>query len=113
MASPALQKSDSDVRATKSQAENLTVEYDRLLGEHSVLLVRCTHAPTHMHLYSAFTSDVTHDFRVQPSLKMTEPLNIFTITIASFFSEVCVCVCTWHAYLFLYIHSKYLNTIFK
>ncbi|XP_056451973.1 B-cell receptor-associated protein 31 [Gadus chalcogrammus] len=37
-AKKALQKSDSDVRAMKSQAENLTVEYDRLLGEHSVLL---------------------------------------------------------------------------
>lgn len=35
----ALQKSDSDVRAMKKQAENLTVEYDRLLEEHSKLLV--------------------------------------------------------------------------
>uniref|UniRef100_A0A3B5AP38 Endoplasmic reticulum transmembrane protein n=1 Tax=Stegastes partitus TaxID=144197 RepID=A0A3B5AP38_9TELE len=35
-----LQKSDSDVRAMKKQAENLTVEYDRLLDEHSKLLVR-------------------------------------------------------------------------
>ncbi|XP_029911284.1 B-cell receptor-associated protein 31 [Myripristis murdjan] len=34
----ALQKSDSDVRAMKKQAENLTVEYDRLLEEHSKLL---------------------------------------------------------------------------
>ncbi|XP_008287082.1 B-cell receptor-associated protein 31 [Stegastes partitus] len=34
----ALQKSDSDVRAMKKQAENLTVEYDRLLDEHSKLL---------------------------------------------------------------------------
>ncbi|CAL8369893.1 unnamed protein product [Lota lota] len=34
----ALQKSDSDVKAMKSQAENLTVEYDRLLGEHSKML---------------------------------------------------------------------------
>uniref|UniRef100_A0A3B5BA86 Endoplasmic reticulum transmembrane protein n=1 Tax=Stegastes partitus TaxID=144197 RepID=A0A3B5BA86_9TELE len=33
-----LQKSDSDVRAMKKQAENLTVEYDRLLDEHSKLL---------------------------------------------------------------------------
>ncbi|KAJ4922914.1 hypothetical protein JOQ06_022587, partial [Pogonophryne albipinna] len=33
-----LQKSDSDVRAMKSQAKNLTVEYDRLLDEHSKLL---------------------------------------------------------------------------
>lgn len=35
----ALQKSDSDVQAMKKQAENLTVEYDRLLDEHSKLLV--------------------------------------------------------------------------
>ncbi|XP_037628667.1 B-cell receptor-associated protein 31 [Sebastes umbrosus] len=34
----ALQKSDSDVRAMKKQSENLTVEYDRLLEEHSKLL---------------------------------------------------------------------------
>uniref|UniRef100_A0A8C6TJT1 Endoplasmic reticulum transmembrane protein n=1 Tax=Neogobius melanostomus TaxID=47308 RepID=A0A8C6TJT1_9GOBI len=34
----ALQKSDSDVTAMKKQAENLTVEYDRLLEEHSKLL---------------------------------------------------------------------------
>ncbi|XP_017259508.1 B-cell receptor-associated protein 31 isoform X2 [Kryptolebias marmoratus] len=34
----ALQKSDSDVGAMKKQAENLTVEYDRLLEEHSKLL---------------------------------------------------------------------------
>ncbi|KAK5621339.1 b-cell receptor-associated protein [Crenichthys baileyi] len=34
----ALQKSDSDVCAMKKQAENLTVEYDRLLEEHSKLL---------------------------------------------------------------------------
>ncbi|XP_031149009.1 B-cell receptor-associated protein 31 [Sander lucioperca] len=34
----ALQKSDSDVRAMKKQAGNLTVEYDRLLEEHSKLL---------------------------------------------------------------------------
>ncbi|KAF7695700.1 hypothetical protein HF521_007423 [Silurus meridionalis] len=33
----ALQKSDSDVKAIKKQAENLTVEYDRLLEEHSNL----------------------------------------------------------------------------
>lgn len=38
----ALQKSESDVRAMKKQAENLTVEYDRLLDEHSKLLVRHT-----------------------------------------------------------------------
>ncbi|XP_030640387.1 B-cell receptor-associated protein 31 [Chanos chanos] len=31
----ALQKSDSDVKAMKKQAENLTVEYDRLLEEHA------------------------------------------------------------------------------
>lgn len=37
-AKKALQKSDSDVRAMKKQAENLTVEYDRLLDEHSKLL---------------------------------------------------------------------------
>uniref|UniRef100_A0A8C6LLY0 Endoplasmic reticulum transmembrane protein n=2 Tax=Nothobranchius furzeri TaxID=105023 RepID=A0A8C6LLY0_NOTFU len=34
----ALQKSDSDVCAMKKQAGNLTVEYDRLLEEHSKLL---------------------------------------------------------------------------
>lgn len=34
----ALQKSDRDVSAMKKQAENLTVEYDRLLDEHSKLL---------------------------------------------------------------------------
>ncbi|XP_068454469.1 B-cell receptor-associated protein 31 [Clinocottus analis] len=34
----ALLKSDSDVRAMKKQAENLTMEYDRLLDEHSKLL---------------------------------------------------------------------------
>ncbi|XP_037541005.1 B-cell receptor-associated protein 31 [Nematolebias whitei] len=34
----ALQKSDSDVCAMKKQAENLTLEYDRLLEEHSKLL---------------------------------------------------------------------------
>ncbi|XP_068603803.1 B-cell receptor-associated protein 31 [Brachionichthys hirsutus] len=34
----ALQKSDGDVRAMKKQAENLAVEYDRLLEEHSKLL---------------------------------------------------------------------------
>uniref|UniRef100_A0A3B3HU57 Endoplasmic reticulum transmembrane protein n=2 Tax=Oryzias latipes TaxID=8090 RepID=A0A3B3HU57_ORYLA len=34
----ALHKSDSDVQAMKKQAENLTVEYDRLLEEHSKLL---------------------------------------------------------------------------
>ncbi|XP_076860179.1 B-cell receptor-associated protein 31 isoform X1 [Brachyhypopomus gauderio] len=33
----ALQKSDSDVKAMKKQAENLTVEYDRLLEEHGTL----------------------------------------------------------------------------
>ncbi|KAM4737338.1 B-cell receptor-associated protein 31 [Anableps anableps] len=33
----ALQKSESDVCAMKKQAENLTVEYDRLLQEHSKL----------------------------------------------------------------------------
>ncbi|XP_067096193.1 B-cell receptor-associated protein 31 [Osmerus mordax] len=33
----ALQKSDSDVKAMKKQAGNLTVEYDRLLEEHSKL----------------------------------------------------------------------------
>ncbi|XP_026879370.1 B-cell receptor-associated protein 31 [Electrophorus electricus] len=33
----ALQKSDSDVKAMKKQAENLTVEYDRLLEEHANL----------------------------------------------------------------------------
>ncbi|KAJ8015979.1 hypothetical protein DPEC_G00002320 [Dallia pectoralis] len=32
-----LQKSDSDVKAIKKQAENLTLEYDRLLSEHSKL----------------------------------------------------------------------------
>uniref|UniRef100_A0A673LRH0 Endoplasmic reticulum transmembrane protein n=1 Tax=Sinocyclocheilus rhinocerous TaxID=307959 RepID=A0A673LRH0_9TELE len=32
-----LQKSDSDVKAMKKQAENLTVEYDRLLEEHGRL----------------------------------------------------------------------------
>ncbi|KAL1021634.1 hypothetical protein UPYG_G00015890 [Umbra pygmaea] len=32
-----LQKSDNDVKAMKKQAENLTVEYDRLLNEHSKL----------------------------------------------------------------------------
>ncbi|KAJ8257753.1 hypothetical protein GJAV_G00189320 [Gymnothorax javanicus] len=32
-----LQKSDSDVKAMKKQAENLTVEYDRLLEEHAKL----------------------------------------------------------------------------
>ncbi|KAL4646296.1 B-cell receptor-associated protein 31-like [Arapaima gigas] len=41
----ALQKSDSDVKAMKKQAENLTVEYDRLLEEHAKLqasiLSRC------------------------------------------------------------------------
>lgn len=36
----ALQKSDSDVRAMKKQSENLTVEYDRLLDEHSKLLAK-------------------------------------------------------------------------
>uniref|UniRef100_A0A672Q946 Endoplasmic reticulum transmembrane protein n=1 Tax=Sinocyclocheilus grahami TaxID=75366 RepID=A0A672Q946_SINGR len=36
----ALQKSDSDVKAMKKQAENLTVEYDRLLEEHGRLQVR-------------------------------------------------------------------------
>ncbi|KPP59680.1 B-cell receptor-associated protein 31-like [Scleropages formosus] len=35
----ALQKSDSDVKAMKKQAENLTVEYDRLLEEHAKLQV--------------------------------------------------------------------------
>lgn len=35
----ALQKSESDVRAMKKQAENLTVEYDRLLEEHAKLQV--------------------------------------------------------------------------
>ncbi|KAM4571723.1 B-cell receptor-associated protein 31 [Fundulus diaphanus] len=34
----ALQKSDSDVSAMKKQSENLTVEYDRLLEEHSKML---------------------------------------------------------------------------
>uniref|UniRef100_A0A3B4EZT2 Endoplasmic reticulum transmembrane protein n=1 Tax=Pundamilia nyererei TaxID=303518 RepID=A0A3B4EZT2_9CICH len=34
----ALQKSDNDVRAMKKQSANLTVEYDRLLEEHSKLL---------------------------------------------------------------------------
>uniref|UniRef100_A0A3P9N055 Endoplasmic reticulum transmembrane protein n=2 Tax=Poecilia reticulata TaxID=8081 RepID=A0A3P9N055_POERE len=33
----ALQQSDSDVKAMKKQAKNLTVEYDRLLQEHSEL----------------------------------------------------------------------------
>ncbi|XP_031421728.1 B-cell receptor-associated protein 31 [Clupea harengus] len=33
----ALQKSDSDVKAMKQQAENLTIEYDRLLEEHGKL----------------------------------------------------------------------------
>lgn len=42
----ALQKSDSDVQAMKKQAENLTVEYDRLLEEHSKLLVKHTHTHT-------------------------------------------------------------------
>lgn len=42
----ALQKSESDVRAMKKQAENLTVEYDRLLDEHSKLLVTHTHTHT-------------------------------------------------------------------
>ncbi len=36
----ALQKSDSDVKAMKKQAENLTTEYDRLLDEHGRLQVR-------------------------------------------------------------------------
>uniref|UniRef100_A0A673GI33 Endoplasmic reticulum transmembrane protein n=1 Tax=Sinocyclocheilus rhinocerous TaxID=307959 RepID=A0A673GI33_9TELE len=36
----ALQKSDSDVKAMKKQAENLTAEYDRLLEEHGRLQVR-------------------------------------------------------------------------
>jgi len=36
----ALQKSDSDVKAMKKQAENLTTEYDRLLEEHAKLQVR-------------------------------------------------------------------------
>ena len=36
---PALQKSDSDVKAMKQQAENLTIEYDRLLEEHGKLQV--------------------------------------------------------------------------
>lgn len=39
----ALQKSDGDVKAMKKQAENLTVEYDRLLEEHAKLQVHtCT-----------------------------------------------------------------------
>ncbi|KAG5282065.1 hypothetical protein AALO_G00051850 [Alosa alosa] len=33
----ALQKSDGDVKAMKKQAENLTIEYDRLLEEHAKL----------------------------------------------------------------------------
>ncbi|XP_056278175.1 B-cell receptor-associated protein 31 [Pseudoliparis swirei] len=37
-AKKALQTSDGDVRAMKKQSENLTVEYDRLLEEHSRLL---------------------------------------------------------------------------
>ncbi|XP_018608526.1 B-cell receptor-associated protein 31 [Scleropages formosus] len=37
----ALQKSDSDVKAMKKQAENLTVEYDRLLEEHAKLQTKC------------------------------------------------------------------------
>ncbi|XP_016127176.1 B-cell receptor-associated protein 31-like [Sinocyclocheilus grahami] len=37
----ALQKSDSDVKAMKKQAENLTVEYDRLLEEHGRLQAKC------------------------------------------------------------------------
>ncbi|XP_016401959.1 B-cell receptor-associated protein 31 [Sinocyclocheilus rhinocerous] len=37
----ALQKSDSDVKAMKKQAENLTVEYDRLLEEHGRLQAIC------------------------------------------------------------------------
>ena len=37
-----LQKSDSDVKAMKKQAENLTLEYDRLLDEHVKLQVRPT-----------------------------------------------------------------------
>ncbi|KAG5838868.1 hypothetical protein ANANG_G00228210 [Anguilla anguilla] len=32
-----LHKSDSDVKAMRKQAENLTVEYDRLLDEHAKL----------------------------------------------------------------------------
>lgn len=37
----ALQKSDRDVKAMKKQAENLTVEYDRLLEEHAKLQASC------------------------------------------------------------------------
>ncbi|KTF86717.1 hypothetical protein cypCar_00010033 [Cyprinus carpio] len=37
----ALLKSDSDVKAMKKQAENLTVEYDRLLEEHGRLQAKC------------------------------------------------------------------------
>ncbi|XP_051525934.1 B-cell receptor-associated protein 31-like [Myxocyprinus asiaticus] len=37
----ALQKSDSDVKAMKKQAENLTTEYDRLLEEHVKLQTKC------------------------------------------------------------------------
>ncbi|XP_051963917.1 B-cell receptor-associated protein 31-like [Xyrauchen texanus] len=37
----ALQKSDSDVKAMKKQAENLTTEYDRLLEEHGKLQTKC------------------------------------------------------------------------
>ncbi|XP_016411737.1 B-cell receptor-associated protein 31-like [Sinocyclocheilus rhinocerous] len=37
----ALQKSDSDVKAMKKQAENLTAEYDRLLEEHGRLQAKC------------------------------------------------------------------------
>lgn len=33
------QKADSDVKAMKKQAENLTTEYDRLLEEHARLQV--------------------------------------------------------------------------
>uniref|UniRef100_A0AAQ4P964 Endoplasmic reticulum transmembrane protein n=1 Tax=Gasterosteus aculeatus aculeatus TaxID=481459 RepID=A0AAQ4P964_GASAC len=48
----ALQKSDSDVQAMKKQAENLTVEYDRLLEEHSKLLVTHTHTDTHTDIHA-------------------------------------------------------------
>ncbi|KAI1892977.1 hypothetical protein AGOR_G00139050 [Albula goreensis] len=40
-----LQKSDSDVKAMKKQAENLTVEYDRLLEEHAKLQASVDNAP--------------------------------------------------------------------
>ncbi|XP_070964520.1 B-cell receptor-associated protein 31 isoform X1 [Oncorhynchus clarkii lewisi] len=44
-----LLKSDGDVKAMKKQAENLTVEYDRLLNEHSKLQVRTGNARVYTH----------------------------------------------------------------